>query len=64
MPGRRQQGPPTILQARAFGLRHGRWNQVRSDGVDPREVDTLASTRKDGTRVEQGSIGTSPGSRM
>ena len=64
MPGRRQQGPPAILLAHGFRLRDGYWNQMRSDGADPREVDTLASTKKDATRVEQSSIVTSPGSRM
>ena len=64
MPGRRQQGPPAILLAHGFRLRDGYWNQMRSDGTDPREVDTLASTKKDATRVEQSSIVTSPGSRM
>lgn len=64
IPGIGQKQWPAALLAHGFGLRHGCWNQVMSDGVDPREVDTLASTGKDGTRVEQGSIGTSPGGRM
>jgi len=55
---------PTALPVHASRLRDGSWNQVRSDGTDPREVDTLASTKKDATRVEQSSIVTSPGSRM
>jgi len=55
---------PTALPVHASRLRDGCWNQVRSDGTDPREVDTLVSTKKDATRVEQSSIVTSPGSRM
>ena len=62
-PGTGQKQYPSALPAHGFRLRDGCWNQVRSDGTDPREVDTLASTKKDATRVEQSSIVTSPGSR-
>ena len=40
------------------------WNQVRPDGADPREADTLAGTEEDLARVERYFISTGPGSRM
>ena len=55
---------PTALPAQASRPRDDCWNQVRPDGADPREADTLADTEEDLARVERHFISTGPDSRM